>query len=71
MKITAEDSIASAFLESWTPNYGVPLIINAYRGSQLHSVVFQVFTRLLGVNHMRTIAYYLQRIVLSKYSTPN
>ncbi|KAL1140204.1 hypothetical protein AAG570_000136 [Ranatra chinensis] len=54
------EAIAQAFYERWIPRFGVPLSIIAVQGHQFESKFFTKLTNILGIQYLRTIAYYFQ-----------
>ena len=54
--ITAE-SVASAFISTWIPRFGIPLEVVTDRGRQFESELFANLSRKLGFIRLRTTAY--------------
>ena len=56
--ISAE-TVSRSILRKWIAVFPCPSIITTDRGSQFQSTLFEEFTKLLGVKHIKTTAYYL------------
>ncbi|XP_064468688.1 uncharacterized protein LOC135382951 [Ornithodoros turicata] len=52
------ETVASVFLSSWVPRFGVPSQITTDRGRQFESSLFNAFTKLLGTTRLRTTSYH-------------
>ena len=51
-------TISKTILREWIAVFGCPSVITTDRGSQFQSTLFDEFTKLLGVKHMKTTAYH-------------
>lgn len=55
---TSAETVAATFLDRWISNYGVPSIVTTDHSPQFQSILFQGFTKLLGVKHIKTTTYH-------------
>ena len=52
------ETVSKSILREWIAVFGCPSIITTDRGSQLQSLLFDEFTKLLRVKHMKITAYH-------------
>ena len=52
------ETVSKSILQEWIAVFGCPSIITTDRGSQFQSTLFDEFTKLLGVKHIKITAYH-------------
>ena len=65
LKYIPAETISKNILREWIAVFGCPSVIITDRGSQFQSTLFDEFTKLLGVKHIKTTAYppYANRLI--------
>ena len=53
-----QQRLSKPILQEWIAVFGCPSVITTDRGSQFQSTLFDEFTKLLGVKHIKTTAYH-------------
>ncbi len=60
MKNIAAEPVAMTFMEHWIAVFGISCTITTDRGTQLESELFTKLANVLGMNRVRTRAYFPQ-----------
>lgn len=53
-------TVARTLINEWISRFGTPLRITTDQGGQFESALFKEISSIIGVNHLRTIAYHPQ-----------
>jgi transposase InsO family protein len=60
LKSTAAEYCVAALMSTWVDRFGVPTVLTSDQGRQFTSSLWAGLTKLLGVQHVQTTAYYPQ-----------